>query len=56
MNEDRPTPPGKPYFDPGNVPNPAVWNQKRRLADAIRRVIAQMVLSDAPIDLSLIHI
>ena len=48
MNEDEPTPPGEPYFDPTKVPNPTVWEQKRRLADAMRRVISHMVLSDAP--------
>ena len=48
MNEDESTPPGESYFDPTKVPNPTVWEQKRRLADAIRSVIAHMVLSDAP--------
>ena len=49
MKEDQETPAGEPYFDPTRVPNPEVWEQKRRLADAIRRVISQMVLADAPI-------
>jgi acyl-coenzyme A thioesterase PaaI-like protein len=48
MNQDELTPPGESYFDPTKVPNPTVWEQKRRLADAMRRVISHMVLSDAP--------
>ena len=38
------------YYDPEAVPNPSVWRQKRRLADAMRRVTEHMVLSDAPED------
>ena len=38
------------YYDPDAVPNPTVWRQKRRLADAMRRVIEHVVLSDAPED------
>jgi len=38
----------RPYFDPDAVPNPSVWRQKRRLADAMREVIEHVVLSDAP--------
>lgn len=45
---DTPKDEDRPYYDPEAVPNPSVWHQKRRLADAMRRVIADMVLSDAP--------
>jgi len=48
LSDDRPLPPGPQYFDAANVPNPSVWKQKRRLADAMRSVIEHMVLSDAP--------
>ncbi|MFK7898145.1 MAG: PaaI family thioesterase [Myxococcota bacterium] len=40
--------PVKPHYDPSQVPNPETWAQKRRLADAMRRVISDLVLSDAP--------
>lgn len=40
--------PIKPHYDPSQVPNPESWAQKRRLADAMRRVISDLVLSDAP--------
>lgn len=48
MTESKPRPPLEPHYDVSDVPNPSVWAQKRRLADAMRRVIAHMVLSDAP--------
>ncbi|MBJ18266.1 MAG: PaaI family thioesterase [bacterium] len=48
MKNERSGPDGEAYFDAMTVPNPSVWQQKRRLADAMRRVIAHMVLSDAP--------
>ncbi len=48
MSNEEPGSVGPPYFDVTAVPNPSVWKQKRRLADAMRRVIAHMVLSDAP--------
>jgi acyl-coenzyme A thioesterase PaaI-like protein len=48
LKDEQSTPAGEPYFDPSSVPNPSVWAQKRRLADAMRHVIAHMVLSDAP--------
>jgi len=38
----------KPYYDPDAIPNASIWRQKRRLADAMRRVIEHVVLSDAP--------
>lgn len=41
-------PPVKPHYDPNQVPNPETWATKRRLADAMRRVISDLVLSDAP--------
>lgn len=40
--------PVKPHYDPSQVPSPETWAQKRRLADAMRRVISDLVLSDAP--------
>lgn len=48
MAHDDPIDENRPYFDPDRVPNASVWQQKRRLADAMRRVIEHMVLSDAP--------
>ncbi len=48
MSAGASTKPDAPFFDPSSVPNPSVWAQKRRLADAMRHVIAHMVLSDAP--------
>ncbi|HPG26079.1 MAG: PaaI family thioesterase [Spirochaetaceae bacterium] len=48
MSEKTARPPLEPHYDPWDIPNPSVWAQKRRLADAMRRVIAHMVLSDAP--------
>ena len=38
----------KPYYDPDAIPNASIWRQKRRLADAMRRVSEHVVLSDAP--------
>ncbi len=48
MDDQQAGPAGAPLFDVTSVPNPSVWEQKRRLADAMRHVIAHMVLSDAP--------
>ncbi len=48
MAQDDPIDGDRTYYDPDAVPNAAAWRQKRRLADALRRVIDHMVLSDAP--------
>lgn len=48
MSDEQSSPAGVGYLDATTVPNPPVWQQKRRLADAMRRVIGLMVLSDAP--------
>ena len=48
MSDEQTAAAGAPHFDATAVPNPSVWQQKRRLADAMRKVIAHMVLSDAP--------
>jgi len=48
VSDEQASPAGGPYLDATTVPNPSVWQQKRRLADAMRRVISHMVLSDAP--------
>lgn len=48
MAQDDPIDGDRTYYDPDAVPNATVWRQKRRLADALRRVIDHMVLSDAP--------
>ena len=50
MDDEQPGSTGAPYFDAASVPNPPVWQQKRRLADAMRHVIDHMVLSDAPVE------
>ncbi|MGB0618956.1 MAG: PaaI family thioesterase [Myxococcota bacterium] len=50
MAQDDPIDEDRTYYDPEAVPNPAIWREKRRLADAMRRVIEHVVLSDAPQD------
>lgn len=50
MSEEKTARPRNAFFDETEVPNPSVWEQKRRLADAMRKVIEHMVLSDAPED------
>ena len=48
MAQDDPIDEDRTYYDPDAVPNPTIWREKRRLADAMRRVIEHVVLSDAP--------
>jgi acyl-coenzyme A thioesterase PaaI-like protein len=48
VSEREARPPIEPQFDPTKEWNAAAWQQKRRLADAMRRVISHLVLSDAP--------
>ena len=50
MAQDDPVDEDRTYYDPEAVPNPTIWREKRRLADAMRRVIEHVVLSDAPQD------
>lgn len=50
MAQNDPIDEERTYYDPEAVPNPSTWREKRRLADAMRRVTEHMVLSDAPED------
>ena len=38
----------EPHFDPTKADNAEAWEQKRRLADAMRLVIERLVPSHAP--------